>query len=192
MNRPASKHRTLENWKSSLGIFTNFSPTLHGTARIILDCQTNDAKRALVRMLEELNGRQQPIALSVSGAEGEVCGTMRFEIGVAAGNYFVYLDEETGTELSKLILPDKPRPLDFLLVLAYYYKRADKEIPLKFDYYHLRLMLGKGVLNIAVNHVKGTRRVPIDDLLQMLFSKYEEEIRRLHLGTAKLDRIRTA
>ena len=179
--------------RKELGIFANFSPILHGTAKIMFPCQPSDAQHILVEVLQELNGHQEPRILSVADMEGEVKGRMGFEIGIGEGNYFLYLDEETVADLTALLESQRrPRPLDFLLILTYYYKKDGKNMPLKFDYHQLRFLFGQNFFDVILHHVKGTRRVPLDELLMMLFNRYDQKLQRHRLGSAKIQQIRTA
>jgi len=179
--------------RNELGIFTNFSPMIHGIAKVSFTCHAHEAQLVLLNTFEELNGHQEVRTLSTSEGEGEVEGRMGLEIGVAEGNYFTYFDKETSADLAALLeMQRRPRPLDFLLIATYYYMKNQKEIPLKFDYHHLRFSFGQNELNVVLNHVKGIRRLPLDELLIIFFNRLEQKLKNQKLGTATIKELRTA
>jgi hypothetical protein len=189
--RRHGKRRRYE--RNELGIFTNFSPMIHGFAKASFTCHTHEAQQVLLDTFEELNGHQETRNLSVGEREGEIDGRMGFEVGLAEGNFFVYFDKETSAGLASFLEQQKRfRPLDFLLIATYYYTRKEKEVPLKFDYHILRFLFGHNELDVVLHHVKGTRRLPIDELLTMFFDRFERKVKERHLGTAIVKQIRTA
>ena len=181
------------NERNELGIFTNFSPIVHGIAKTSFTCHTHEAQQVLLDTFEELNGHQEARTLSIGEGEGEVDGRMRFEVGLAEGNCFVYFDKETSANLASFLeLQKRSRPLDFLLIATYYYMKKEKEMPLKFDYHNLRFMFGQNELSLVLHHVKGTRRLPLDELLTMFFDRFERKVKERHLGSFVVRQIRTA
>ncbi len=179
--------------RDELGIFANFSPIVHGIAKTSFTCHTHDAQQVLLNLFEELNGHQEARTLSIGAGIGEVAGTMRFEVGLAEGSSFVYFDDETSAKLASFLeLQKRTRPLDFLLIATYHYTKKEKEIPLKFDYHHLRFLFGQNEMNLVLHHVRGTRRLPLDELLRMLFERFERKVKEKHLGTFMVRQIRTA
>jgi hypothetical protein len=193
MRGVTAKQRSRTSSRKELGIFANFSPIIHGTARIRFPCESTDAQHILLEVLKELNGHEEPRILSIADTEGEVSGRMGFEIGVGEGNYFVYLDEDTTADLIALLKSRRrPRPLDFLLILTYHYKKDGINKPLKFDYHQLRFLFGQKLFDVILHHVKGTRRVPLDELLMMFLNRFDQRLQKLRLGSAKIEYIRTA
>ena len=193
MRGVTAKQKFRTSNRKELGTFANFSPIIHGTARIRFPCQFTDAQNVLLEVLKELNGHEEPRILSIADTEGEVVGRMGFEIGVGEGNYFIYLDEETAADLTALLKSRRrPRPLDFLLILTYHYKKEGRNMPLKFDYHQLRFLFGQNVFDVTLYHVKGIRRVPLDELLMIFLNRFDQKLQKLRLGPAKIEHIRTA
>ena len=191
---PSGIRRHGKRWgyeRNELGIFTNFSPIIHGIAKASFTCHTHEAQQVLLNTFEELNGHQEARTLSIG--KGEVDGRMRFEVGLAEGNCFIYFEKETSANLASFLeLQKRFRPLDFLLIATYYYTKKEKEMPLKFDYHLLRFLFGQNELNLVLHHVKGTRRLPLDELLTMFFDRFERKVKERHLGTFVVKQIRTA
>jgi len=61
--------------------------------------------------------------------------------------------------------------MDFFCAIRYYKENGDKKTALKFDYYLLRTIFGKNILEIQVFHERGPRYISPQDLVDFLQSK---------------------
>ena len=177
---------------ASFGIFTNFPSIIHGTAKISHKTSKPRLQRVIAEALRDLNGYKTPQILRVENRSGRYTGETTFEVGVADDLYFYYLDEETYT---KLVTPLKSRTffqaLDVLIVVLYHYYKNGKRIPLNFDHNIIRFTFKKGELNLYVFHIKGIRRMPLDDLLNLVIDKIKGKMTKNRLKTFKIEYLRT-
>lgn len=177
---------------SSLGTFTNFPSMTHGTARISHKTSNLRLQRIIIESLSELNGYNVPQVLSVASGPGTHQGEVKFEVGVADGTAFQFLDEETTRELMSPLKNRKPFPvLDVLIIVCYYYFKNDRKVPLNFDHHLLRFTFSPGELTTNLFHVKGIRRTPLEDLLHQVLNRVKRKMAKKRLKTFKLEYLRT-
>lgn len=178
--------------KVRLGEFINFPDTIHGRSLISFKCPLLRMQRAVVEMMLSLNGRKDRRLLSISGFPSEVEGEMGFEVGVANGVFFDHLNEEVASRLVQFLSSDNgSHVLDFLLVATYYYKREEKVRPLRFDHHQLRFFFDTRTIEVLLHHVRGTRRLPLDELLLTIFRELISKAERERLGEVRVEALRT-
>jgi hypothetical protein len=178
--------------KSSLGRFMNFPSIIHGTVKISHKTSNTRLQRIIAETLLDLNGYTIPKVLSVASDSGTHKGEMAFEVGVADGLNFHYIDEETYTDLIKPLKTRKSFPvLDTLIIVLYHYTKNGKQIPLNFDHHLIRFTFKKGELNAYIFHMKGIRRMPLDDLLHQLIDRIKEKMTKNQLKTFNIEYFRT-
>jgi hypothetical protein len=178
--------------KSSLGRFTNFPSIIHGTVKISHKTSNTRLQRIIAEALRDLNGYTTRQVLSVASDSGTRKGEVSFEVGVADGLNFHYIDEETYTEIIKPLKARKSFPvLDVLIIVLYHYTKNGKTIPLNFDHHLLRFTFKKGELNAYLFHMKGIRRMPLDDLLHQLINRIKGKMTKNRLKTFKIESFRT-
>jgi len=66
--------------------------------------------------------------------------------------------------------------MDFFCAIRYY--KGEKKAALKFDYYLLRMIYDRGMVEIRVFHKKGPRYLSPEDLLLFIFNKANEASNR--------------
>ncbi len=169
--------------KRTLGIFTNFPTIVHGIAEAVYNDPPFKVQRATIQALQDFNNHQETHHLSVSGQEGTYRGILGFEVGVAEGIFFDRLNNEMVKRLFKPISPSRSYPLlDFLIIVTYHYPRHGKRVALNFDYHHLRFIFNHRRFEVRLFHSKGTKRLPLDELLNRIFNKIRERMWRSSLG----------
>jgi len=113
------------------------------------------------------------------------------EFGIAENLTFNYIDEETLVSFLKRVSRKKPSILDFLCVVRYYKvgkkPGEGKRRPLRFDYFLLRFLFNKEKGEILVFHEKGIRRISIEDLLDFIVNKINEELSEKRLAPITLE-----
>jgi hypothetical protein len=134
---------------------------------------------SVIRALRQFNGDKRRHTFSIPGHAGEHPGELGFEVGVADGLYFNYLDADAeilfDAALSKKRSFDT---LDFLFVVTYHYVRDGRLSPLRFDYHHLRFLFRGGGFDVCMYHCKGIQRLPLDEVLSTILAAIREELRR--------------
>ncbi len=178
--------------EARLGEFINFSETVHGRSIISFKCPVQKMQRAVIDAMLYLNGHEEPRLLSLSALSMETQGVMGFEIGIADGIFFDNLDEETASGVTEYFSSNSGyRILDFLVVTTYRYSREGRILPLKFDHHLLRFLFNAGKIEVLLHHSQGTRRLPLDELLQIIFDELRRIVGRGRLGEMKVEATRT-
>jgi hypothetical protein len=95
-----------------------------------------------------------------------------FEVGVAEGSDFNYLDAEEKERLLKTLSKTAFQLLDFLIVVRYDSMREQKKkARIKFDYFMLRVLFGENLAETQVFHEKGLRHTSPEDLLNLVVNR---------------------
>jgi len=178
--------------KIRLGEFTYFSDTIHARSLISFKCPALRMQRAVVETMLNLNGREEPRQISVSGLQGEIDGKMGFEVGIANGVFFDRLDEVAAGELVQYLASNGGcRVLDFLIIATYHYRRGGRMLPVRFDHHHLRFSFEGEAVEVLLHHARGTRRLPLDELFQMIFEELRRWGEKERLGEVRVEMMRT-
>jgi hypothetical protein len=174
-HRRALKRRVTQV-TNSLGLFTNYPQLVHGLARLTVEAPRGEIQFSIIKALRQFNGDKRRHSFHISGHRGDYPGELGFEVGVADGLYFYYLDTDAEnlftTALSKKRSFDT---LDFLFVVTYHYARDGRMNPLRFDYHHLRFRFRVGGFEICLFHSKGIRRLPLDEVMSTILAAIKEE-----------------
>jgi hypothetical protein len=180
---------------STFGKFDNFPDHIHGRLKVGHRTSTLKMFQIIVQTLYKLNNFTTKLNLGDTGHSKHQEKLMVFEVGIADGSYFQFLDHETLTKLCDYHQLVKNQQisvlLDVLVIISYYYYSHDKKISLNSDHNILRFLITSRVLNIYLYNAKGIRRFPLDQFLQRLFDKIHEETKRQHLKTFKIEAFNT-
>jgi len=103
---------------------------------------------------------------------------MVFEIGIADGLEFNFIDEEEKNRWLSLLTNRIFETLDFIWIVRYYVSKKGKNRPLKFDYYMLRFIFRPEAMELRIHHERGTRRLSIEDLIKTIGEKINKELER--------------
>ncbi len=105
-------------------------------------------------------------------------GTVIFEIGLAETDSFTFLNEEQTKKALEYISKLQVPMMDFFCAIRYYKTGGEKQQTLKFDYYMLRTVFGKGTLEVQVYHERGPRYVSPHDLTNFLVNSLNNNLKR--------------
>jgi hypothetical protein len=176
---------------STFGKFDNFPDLIHGRLKIGHRTSIFKIYQIIIQTLNKLNNFTTKLKVNDTDHSKRLEGLMVFEVGIADGSYFQFLDHETMTKLSgyhQLIKNQQISVLlDVLVIISYHYYRQDKKISLNSDHNILRFIITPNLLNIYLFNAKGIRRLPLDQFLQRLFNKLHEEMKRQHLTTFTIE-----
>ena len=171
-----------------IGLYENFPDIHHGVARFLYTASTQDLQRTLLQFLGELNEKKEKPNLSEFGKNRV---KVEFDVGVAEGVSFTYLDDENEerclNEVSRSALP----VLDAFVVVRYYIPDVGKRKPLKFDYYLVRIVFGEKEFDMIVHHEKGPRHLAVEELVELFFTKISRGLKAQGLGALEKGLIRT-
>ena len=97
-----------------------------------------------------------------------------FEFGLADGDEFSYIDGEELEKTSNLLETTQLDTMDFFCAVRYYKGGDAKRNALKFDYYFIRTLYGKAILEVQVYHKKGLRYISPEDLVLFIAKRVNE------------------
>jgi hypothetical protein len=101
-----------------------------------------------------------------------------FEFGIAEANSFTYLNAAEVNKTLKAIDERQLQVIDIYCAIRYYKWQNKKKIPLKFDYYMIRFLFDKKMIEILVFHERGPRYVAPSDVVNFITNKINEEFSR--------------
>ena len=158
-----------------LGRYENFPEMRHAIVQFANQMPTRELQQIIIKTLHRLNtthrGFKFPSVKSVQNCN------VRFDLGIADGLTFNYLDEEVMKLSLGSVSKAAHSTLDFICIVRYYKKTSGRRHrPLRFDYYMMRFRFIEEGGNIEVYHEKGTRRFPIDDLVALIVRRVNREL----------------
>jgi len=170
-------------FKGALGVYEGFPNAYHGFARVKFNTSLSELQTTILSTLYKLNGQKINDNLArLIGSNVEVI----FEVGVANGLTFNYIDEE---ELKILFRESREKNfsiLDFLCIIRYYALRSGKRRALRFDYYLFRILFVGREFEIRVFHEKGLQRISAKDLIKFLIEKINLELSKRRKGSIEI------
>jgi hypothetical protein len=152
-----------------LGFYANFPDNIHRAETFSSLVPCKKLQQALVETLYKLNS-ENPSLEEVAAPSVPGCRII-FEVGVAEGSDFNYLDAE---ERERLLTALKRRPfqvMDFLCVIRYQRVQEERKKRMRFDYYMLRLLFREDLAEIQVSHEKGVRHTSPEDLVRLVVNR---------------------
>ena len=150
------------------GVFLDFPSVTHYVRRINHGLTEIEFRKAIFSAIVKLGLYEDTIETSSAGKSRINQVIRTFEIGVADGLEFVYLDHDEAevlrTEITRRNLPS----LDLVIFVHYRYltPKTKKIASLRFDQYFLRIGFKGAVFTFF--HVKGLKRTTPDEILTKL------------------------
>jgi hypothetical protein len=152
-----------------LGFYENFPVNIHGVESFSATFSNKKLQQRLIQVLCDINRRTFSFD-EVACPTVPDC-TIIFEVGLAEAKSFNYIDEEETKNVLSALRKASFQVMDFFCAVRYYKSTAEKKAPLKFDYYMIRVVFGKGVVEFRVFHERGPRYVSPEDMVAFLVNK---------------------
>ncbi len=152
-----------------LGFYANFPQTIHKAETFSTSISNKKLQQVLVEALYKLNSETLSLE-EVSTPSIPGCKVI-FEVGVAEGNDFNYLDNEERERLLGALNKKPFQIMDFLCVVRYHKIRKERKARMRFDYYMLRLVFGDKFMEIQISHERGLMHTSADDLVKLVVNK---------------------
>lgn len=153
-----------------LGCYVNFPENIHKAKTFSTSLSNKKLQQVLIETLFILNKTSLRIE-DVAGPSVPAC-KVAFEIGVAEGSVFSFLDIEERDRLMKALNKTPFQLLDFLIVVRYDSMQEQKrKLRMKFDYFMLRMLFGENSGEAQVFHEKGLRHTSPEDLLNLVVNR---------------------
>lgn len=154
-----------------LGKFENFPNFAHKTKTFRIGDPLRTIQEKIVKSLYDLNGKEIHSNCIFSGIDSEF--KIIFEIGVADGANFNYLDNSELERCLNFLKNENFEVLDFFLINRYYTADSKgRKKPLKFDYQMIRLEFSNNNLVIRIYHERGPRRIQLEELIDFLAKQF--------------------
>lgn len=153
----------------TLGLLDNFPKNVHHIESFSTNASAKQLQERLLITLHEIN--QGEFTFEEVANPTVPQGTMIFEFGLANEVNFSYLDVEELSATLAFLNKNRLKTLDFFCSIRYYKCSGEKRTPLKFDYFLLRNVFGKDLLEMQVYHERGPRYISPQDLLVFIVTK---------------------
>jgi len=154
-----------------LGIYHDFPPFAHLDIRFSTRMPTPKAVALIAGGFCNLNSLEDRVNTWVAGRSGMYSVNRTFEVGIAEGLYFNYLEEREVERISKLSPP--PPTIDFIVYINYRYLRRDKVVSLLSDRYLVRVSVE--ISSIKVFQMGGLRRTAPEDLVAVIIGSINSQ-----------------
>ena len=157
------------------GVYEGFPDVIHRVALFSYKIPTRSLQKMLILLFYRMNTTEKSLDTPfLASHDLEVI----FEIGIADGLEFSFLDDEEKDEWLSLLEKEAFETLDFLCIIRYYVSRRGRKVPLKFDYYMLRFVFKPEIMEVAVYHERGIRRLTTRDLIMVIIEQINSELRK--------------
>nr|MDO8100272.1 hypothetical protein [Candidatus Njordarchaeota archaeon] len=154
-----------------LGIYHDFPPFTHLDIRFSTRVPTPKTIALITGGIGKLNDLEERVNTWVAGRSGMFSVDRTFEVGIAEGLYFNYLDKREVERISKLSPP--PSTIDFIVYINYRYLKRDKVVSLLSDRYLLRVSVDSS--SIKVFQMGGLRRTAPEDLITTIIGSINSQ-----------------
>jgi len=159
-----------------LGYYKNFPENVHATALFGSQEPVKEVQQAIVWALYQLNSETVDLG-AVTPYMAQQC-TVSFEVGVADGYDFNFLDRKELERCLGQVTEKRLQYMDFFFVARYHVNQEGKRVPLRFDYHVLRFSFFNDKVELRIRHERGTQRLTLDDLTRFLAEKLSLEMSR--------------
>ena len=158
----------------TLGFYENFPSNIHMVESFNSTLSSKQLQQRLIQVFYEINRKEFSFEEAANPTIPEC--KLIFEFGLADAEDFNYIDEEEVKKVRNLLEKEHLRTMDFFCAIRYY--KGEKKSALKFDYYLLRTVYDRDILEIQVFHQKGPRYISPEDLTLFIFNKTNEAANR--------------
>jgi hypothetical protein len=156
----------------TIGLYENFPSNIHMIQSFVSTLSSRQLQRRLIRLFYETNRKEFRFEEVANPTTPD--GKVTFDFGLADTESFNYIDEEETKKTLRLLSKEEPQTMDFFCAIRYHKGSGEKKTPLKFDYYLLRTLYGKGAFEIQVFHERGPRYISPEDLTQFICNTLNE------------------
>jgi hypothetical protein len=146
---------------SELGIYSDFPTFSHLVVRLQFEKTSLDTVALTARALRSLNGLEDHVEASVAKHSGSILVKRSFEVGIAEGLCFNYLDDVEVNRVSELAV--KPASVDYIIYINYRYLREGRFANLLADRYIIRFSLSPS--EVRLFQISGMRRTDPEALV---------------------------
>ncbi len=149
-----------------LGVYDNFPLSVHRTERFITTISTRSIQQKLIQIFQEINRKEfdssDLIHPSLQNSK------IIFEMGIADGKNFNFIDKEETKRIRNAFKRDTPRAIDLFCAARYIRDEKEKKTLHRFDYFMTRILFSGDLAEFQVFHERGPRYISPEDLIAFL------------------------
>lgn len=164
-----------------MGRYENFPTSIHGIARFSYPNSMQKLQKTILHVLHRLNLETHDLR-TLTKASPINC-EVKFEFGIADEKTFTFLDEHELRRVQSSLEAQALQILDVFCAAGYHVSDDHgKRTPLKFDYTMLRFAFQDRTMELFVSHERGSRRIPLEDLILFLTGRLNKQLGRKSLA----------
>ncbi len=168
----------------TLGFYPNFPSNIHRTETFSTTLQSKPLQQKLLQVLFAVNRKEYSFEeVAIPTVPG---GSVIFEFGLADSEGFTFLDEAELKKAQGFLQKERLTLMDFFCSIRYYRGNGENKMALKFDYYMLRFVFGKGTVELQVFHERGPRYLSPEDIATFVEDRVSEGFRKNVLKKVEL------
>lgn len=152
-----------------LGVFDNFPANIHRIDTFNSVASSKKLQTKLIQIFSEINSKTFSFEEIANPTIPNV--KIGFEVGLAEGNSFCFIEQEEAARVIEAVRKERYQTLDFFCAIRYQKMNHEKKVSLKFDYYMIRMLFGKNILEVQIHHQKGPRYLTPEDLTNFIFNR---------------------
>ena len=152
-----------------LGSYDNFPVNIHRTEKFTSALSNRALQQKLIQVFREINSKTFSFDEIVHPTLPD--STIIFEMGLAEGNSFNYIDRKETKKVCSALRKDALRVIDLFCAIRYYKGNVEKKTPLRFDYYMIRMAFSGNTVEIQVFHERGPRYLSPEDITSFLVNE---------------------
>lgn len=149
-----------------LGVYDNFPSNVHRIEKFATTLSTRMLQQKLVQVLQEINRKKFSSSDVVNPALPDYA--IAFEMGLADGKNFNFIDKEESKRIRSALRKDTLRAMDLFCAVRYYKENKEKRTPTRFDYFMTRFVFIGNSIELQVFHERGPRYFSPEDLITFL------------------------
>jgi hypothetical protein len=155
-----------------LGFYENFPENIHRIESFTSFMPNKQLQRRIIQVLNDINRKTFSFE-EVSNPSVPKC-TVIFEVGIAESESFNYIDEEETKKVLNALQRAPFQIIDLFCAIRYYKNKEEKRAPLRFDYYLMRVLFGRSMMEMRVFHERGPRYISPEEIATFLVNKINE------------------
>ena len=159
-----------------IGFYENFPINIHRIETFSTLLSNKKLQQRIIQVFHEINHKKYSFE-EVTIPTIPNCSVM-FEIGLADSKIFNFIDKDEREKTLNLLSKEPLQTMDFFCAVRYYKDEANKKKPLKFDYYLLRTVFGKNLVETRIFHERGPRYILPEDIINFLINKINDTSKR--------------
>ncbi len=166
----------------TLGFFEGFPQNIHHIESYVSSASSRQLQQKLIQFLSTINHKEHTFEEVAIPTVPQ--GTVIFEFGLADEGNFNFLNAEEAKRALAFIAKEQVASLDFFCSIRYYRGSGEDRSALKFDYFMLRTVFGKGTFEVQVFHERGPLYLSPQDLVAVIIRGVNGEATRKILKEA--------